>query len=369
MRHRPSKATNSAPSSVTVPDAQIARSGSRIDPPGEGGPDATGMQDAKAWLAAIVEGSDDAIVSKTLDGVITSWNRAAVRLFGFTSAEAIGQPIRILIPADRQQEEDAILAQIRRGERIDHFETVRRRKDGSLCDVSLTVSPVRGDQRTIIGVSKIARDISERKRDQERQRLLLREMNHRIKNLFAVASSLVAVSRQSASSAADLATKLQSRLAALARAHDLTLPDLSDAMDGDRATTLFALLGAILAPHSDGGDGRTIISGSDIPIHGEALTALALALNEFATNAAKYGCLSAVGGVLSIESVIDVPDLVLRWTEAHGPEIRSPAVATGFGTQLSRSAIEGSLNGSLSWDWAPSGLTISIRLPISRLSA
>jgi PAS domain S-box-containing protein len=95
------------------------------------------------WLASIVESSDDAIVSKNLDGVITSWNRGAERVFNYTTEEVIGQPITILIPQDRQDEERMILTRIRRGERIDHFETVRQRKDGSLIVVELTVSPVR----------------------------------------------------------------------------------------------------------------------------------------------------------------------------------------------------------------------------------
>ena len=116
-------------------------------------------------LAAIVSSSDDAIVSKDLDGIITSWNKGAERLFGYTPAEAIGQPVAaLLIPEDRQDEENNILARLRRGERVDHFETVRRRKDGKLVDVSLTISPVRNAQGGIIGASKVARDISERKR-------------------------------------------------------------------------------------------------------------------------------------------------------------------------------------------------------------
>jgi PAS domain S-box-containing protein len=117
-----------------------------------------------ALLAAIVESSDDAIVSKNLDGIITSWNRAAERMFGYTSAEAVGQPILLIIPRDRMSEEDFVLSQIRSGRSLDHFETIRRRKDGTLIDVSLTVSPVRGASGTIVGASKIARDISEPKR-------------------------------------------------------------------------------------------------------------------------------------------------------------------------------------------------------------
>ncbi len=119
---------------------------------------------AALHLAAIVESSDDAIVSKDLNGIITSWNRAAVRMFGYTEAEAIGRPIRMLIPADRQLEEDDVLARIRSGNGVDHFETVRVRKDGSRIHISLTVSPIRDGDGTVVGASKIARDITERRR-------------------------------------------------------------------------------------------------------------------------------------------------------------------------------------------------------------
>jgi PAS domain S-box-containing protein len=107
-------------------------------------------------LASIVESSDDAIVSKNLDGVITNWNTGAERVFGYAAKEAIGQPITIVIPQDRQDEERAILTRIRRGERIDHFETVRQRKHGSLIVVSLSVSPVKNAEGKIVGASKIA---------------------------------------------------------------------------------------------------------------------------------------------------------------------------------------------------------------------
>ena len=111
-------------------------------------------------LAAVVESSDDAIISKDLDGVITSWNAAAQRMFGYTPEEAIGRSVRMLIPADRQSEEDEVLARIRRGESVDHFETVRQRRDGSTLTISLTVSPIKNDQGRVVGASKVARDIS-----------------------------------------------------------------------------------------------------------------------------------------------------------------------------------------------------------------
>src|SRR5947208_1874393 len=115
-----------------------------------------------AQLAAIVDSSDDAIVSETLDGVITSWNRGAERLFGYTATEAVGQHISLIIPEDRKVEEEDVLARLRRGERIEHFETVRQAKDGRQVYISLTVSPVRDAKGTIIGASKVARNITER---------------------------------------------------------------------------------------------------------------------------------------------------------------------------------------------------------------
>jgi len=120
--------------------------------------------DIESRLAAIVASSDDAIVSKDLDGTILTWNRGAERIFGYTPAEAVGKSIRMIIPADRQSEEDDVLARIRLGHTVDHFETVRQRKDGTLIDVSVTISPVRTAEGEIVGASKIARDITEQRR-------------------------------------------------------------------------------------------------------------------------------------------------------------------------------------------------------------
>jgi len=121
-------------------------------------------EEARARLAAIVASSDDAIVSKSLDGIIRTWNSGAERMFGYSSDEALGRHITLIIPEDRHHEEDMVLGKVRRGETVDHFETVRRTKDGRLRDISLTVSPIRDAHGQVIGASKIARDITERKR-------------------------------------------------------------------------------------------------------------------------------------------------------------------------------------------------------------
>ena len=131
-------------------------------------------------LAAIVDSSDDVIVSKTLDGIITSWNFSAERLFGWTATEAIGRHITLIIPQDRYTEEDEVLARIRRGEKVDHFETVRLAKDGRLIDMSITVSPIKDSRGHIVGASKVGRDITERRRlEEERKRLLAHEQEAR----------------------------------------------------------------------------------------------------------------------------------------------------------------------------------------------
>ena len=130
-------------------------------------------------LAAIVDSSDDAIVSKNLDGIVTSWNKSAERIFGYSAQEAIGQHISLIIPHDRRNEEVDILSRLRRGERIDHFDTVRQRKDGGRLDISVTISPVRDASGQIVGASKVARDVSERRRV-ERQ---LRESEERFRSI------------------------------------------------------------------------------------------------------------------------------------------------------------------------------------------
>lgn len=203
--------------------------------------------DAAAFLAAIVESSDDAIVSKSLDGIITTWNLSAERLFGYTAAEAVGRPITILIPEDRSDEEPAIIARMKAGERVEHFETVRRRKDGTLIDISLTISPIRQSDGKIIGASKIARDISERKRITEHQNMLLREMHHRVKNLFAITGSIITLAARTAHTPEELAEGMKNRLISLSHAHQMTLPPFSGlAQSTDQTTTFFTLLTHLL---------------------------------------------------------------------------------------------------------------------------
>jgi PAS domain S-box-containing protein len=137
-------------------------------------------EEMRERLAAIVDSSDDAIVSKTLDGTISAWNRGAEKVFGYSAAEIVGKPMLVLLPPERIDEESGILAHIRSGERVDHFETVRVRKDGTRIDVSVTISPIRDRNGAIVGVSKVARDITRRKTDELEIRNLNEELEERI---------------------------------------------------------------------------------------------------------------------------------------------------------------------------------------------
>jgi PAS domain S-box-containing protein len=207
-----------------------------------------------ARLAAIVESSDDAIVSKTLDGIVQSWNQAAERLFGYSAAEIIGRSITLIIPEDRQSEEKDILARVVRGERLDHFETQRRRKDGTLVDISLTVSPVKDAGGRIIAASKIARDVSERKRDREEMARLfilarveveerkkaedrVRELNQELESrVQARTADLEAFSYT-------IAHDLRAPLRAIHRFSDVLLEDYAERLDEEGRDYLTRLAG------------------------------------------------------------------------------------------------------------------------------
>jgi PAS domain S-box-containing protein len=323
-------------------------------------------------LAAIVESSGDAILTKDLNGVITSWNRGAQRLFGYTAEETIGKPVTMLFPKDRYNEEPEILDRIRRGEPVEHYDTVRRRKDGTLVDISLTISPLRDPEGKIIGASKIARDITESKRAEEQQRLLLREMDHRIKNLFALAGGVVALSARSAMTKEELSSAVSGRLAALAKAHALTLRPFSATDQSTKnSTTLHALIETILSPHdglTDDGRPRLTVSGPDLPIAGSSVTSFALLLHEFATNAAKYGALSTPHGAIAIDCSEDDGRFALTWAEQGGPPVERQTDGDGFGALLIRATIKDRLSGEISRDWKPDGLTIRLSVAKDRVT-
>lgn len=308
-------------------------------------------------LAAIVDSSEDPIISKTLDGTITSWNQAAERLFGYTAAEIVGRNVMLLFPPDRVEEEARILARIGAGERVESFETVRLHKDGSGIDVSLTVSPLKDRQGNVIGASKIARDVTERRRAADRQALLLREMDHRVKNLFALAASLVQLSARSAETAEELAKSVVDRLTTLSRAHSLTMTDGSSTAGCDHA--VHSLVHVILAPFGASDESERItIRGVDADLPDDLITPFALLLYELATNAVKHGGLSTTAGRVVIDTHVGPEGLKLSWKEFGGPASGAPVSADGFGSKLM--AATARQLGAATHYWEIDGLRVEI---------
>jgi PAS domain S-box-containing protein len=307
------------------------------------------------YLGAIVESSDDAIVSKNLDGIITSWNRGAERVFGYTAEEAIGRPITIVIPADRQSEEREILTRIGRGERIEHFETVRQRKHGDLIIVSLTVSPVKDADDKIVGASKIARDITEQKRAQDQIATLAREAEHRSMNLLANVQAAVNLSRSDTSEG--LKQAIEGRLRALANVHSLFV---ETRWIGAELSTIAR---QELAPYSAKDDSRVRIDGPSVLLEPNAAQAIAVALHELATNAAKYGSLSGHKGQVDLKWLHKPGrQILVRWTEIGGPPLQPPT-RRGFGSRVIE-RMTGQLNGKADFDWRPEGLVCEIILRV-----
>lgn len=310
----------------------------------------------QAHLSAIVESSDDAILSKNLDGIIQSWNKGAERIFGYTAAETIGQPVLMLIPPDRHDEEPRIIARIRSGERVDHFETVRRRKDGSLIDISLTISPVKDASGRIIGASKVARDISDRRRmEQERRKaeetkdLLLHEIKHRVKNTLGTVQAIASQTFRNAPR--EERDAFGARLRAMSEAHDLlTSQDWGHVAVGEIVTRAIAPFNA----------GRFTVRGDAASLTSAKALLLAMTIHELGTNAVKYGALSDTEGRVAVRWQDGDGHLVFHWEESGGPKIAVPS-HRGFGTNLIQRAMAGDQGGAR-FDYAEDGLKIRLEI-------
>lgn len=313
------------------------------------------LMQASQRLAAIVHSSDDAIIGKDLNGIITSWNNGAQRMYGYAPEEIIGKSVTVLMPPEREDEELGILERIRNGQHVDHYETVRRRKDGSLLNISLTVSPIRDQRGAIVGASKIARDITERIRMEQQRELLMAELSHRVKNTMA---TVLAISRLSfpREKESDPVRAFQARILALAATHNRL------AESSWEGVSLRGVIEDDLAPYLDSARGNISIAGPDVQLASRCALSLGMALHELGTNAAKYGALSAPTGNLAIEWHLDGSNLVLRWTESGGPAVTPPSRA-GFGRLLIEQSLQAELGSKVELAFRPEGLQCIISLP------
>jgi PAS domain S-box-containing protein len=303
-------------------------------------------------LWSIVENSDDAIVTENLDGIISSWNKSAERLFGYTAEEVIGKPITMLIPPERYDEESSILGRIRRGEHVHQYETVRQRKDSSLVDISLTVSPVTNAQGEIVGAAKIVRDVTERKRNDEQIAVLAREAEHRAKNILATVQATVNLSHSD--TVEGLKRAIEGRIQALANVHSLFIKSRWDGAE------LSSVVAQELAPYLEGGEARAQIDGPHVWLLTKTAQTVAVTLHELATNAAKYGCLSVPEGCLCVKWLrASDGQLTLHWTESDGPPTKKPT-REGFGMSAIQRMVQD--EGEIHLDWRVEGLACEIVL-------
>jgi len=316
-------------------------------------------EEGSRWLASIVESSDDAIISKNLDSIITSWNKGAERIYGYSGEEIIGKHITILIPLERCDEEPAILEHVRRGERVEHHETVRQHKDGSRIDISLTVSPIKNAKGKIVGASQISRDITERKRAEAQIAILAREAEHRAKNLLATVQATVRLSQSD--TAAGLKLAIEGRIQALASVQALF------AQSRWIGAELTSLVAQELAPYRRDGEARVRIDGPNVLLEPSTAQMVAVILHELATNAAKYGALSVSEGHVQVEWSRAVDGrLVLLWTELGGPPVKTPT-RQGFGTRV-MGWITSQHKSEMHLDWRAEGLACEIALNVTKES-
>jgi PAS domain S-box-containing protein len=331
------------------------------------------LRSSEERFARIFEQTGVGVIQCELDGRFLLVNRRFCEIVGRTADELLTLRVPdVTHPDDR--EADVGLRQRLVADGVPFMVEKRYvRPDGSEVWVSVTVSLTRsadGTRQQLIGV---AQDITERKVAQEQQGLLVRELNHRIKNLFAITGGMISLSARSATTPREYANNIRGRLNALAAAHDLILPSFSGVAGTlGHPTNLETLLRRILSPYigapSGASDKRLVLSGPSVLLSARAVTTFALVLHELATNAAKYGALSVEEGILRITWECVGNELILTWEERGGPALNGPPKAEGFGTVISNHSVREQFGGTLSHSWDLQGLSVKLTVPVERLS-
>ena len=318
-------------------------------------------EEARSRLAAIVDSSQDAVIGHDTDAVVTSWNEGASRLFGVSAAEAVGQPMPGLVRRALPWDWTAMLDSLQQGEQLPAFECAGTGGHGQTIEVAVTISPVREVDGRVAGVSLVARDIGARKAAEQKTALLLGELDHRVKNILAIVSSVITQTLRTTANPEAFAVEVNGRIQAIAKAHSLLT------QSGHGEISLRAILDTELAPY-DRGEGNVAVEGLDIALTPKAGLALAMAMHELVSNAVKYGALSTGSGRLAVRWEIsrttDAATLMLVWTEAGGPVVSVPT-RRGFGTTLIERALAHELDAEVSREFATSGLRCTIAIPFT----
>jgi two-component sensor histidine kinase len=270
-------------------------------------------------------------------------------------------------PEDAERIANAVNRTITTGERfVQEYRLLR--KDRSIRWVEACGECLSGDDGRPSRFVGVVVDITSQKNAQERQRLLAREADHRVKNIFANFHSMISLSARSARTPKEMADALRGRLDALLRAKDLVRPGIMGTEHESKHTTMDALVRTVLQPYEDGSPARIILSGPNVPVGAKAVTGLALALHETATNAVKYGALSRPSGSIRVTWGSSGDDLHLEWDETGGPLIDGAPLARGFGSILTERSVTGELAGKIEYDWRRNGLRLKVSVPLERLA-
>jgi len=315
-------------------------------------------------LAAIVNASSDGIISAGLDGVVRTWNSGATRMFGYAESEAVGSTVdELIVPENRQAERIEKYEIVRSGKQIVLPDTERRRKDGSLVPVEINASPIIDGEGRINAVSLIFRDISERKRAEEKRLLLMREVTHRAKNMLAVAQ-VVAQQTARDGDPATFVTRLSERLHGLAACQDLLVENHWQGIE------LSALVLAQLNHFRDLVGSRILFEGPSIVLSPNAAQGIGMALHELSTNAVKYGALSNSEGRVKINwHTVAAPEqlFTIQWIEESGPEISAPS-RQGFGNKVIKRMAESSVDGQVTIEYPKSGIQWRLTTPLPNIT-
>lgn len=316
-------------------------------------------QEIEKHLASIIGSSNDAILGIDLDMTITSWNAAAQRLYGYYEDEAVGHSVLMLVPDDRKEEKPSILRQIKAGRIVEPYETKRLRKDGTLVDVLLSVSPILDPLGHVIGASKVTHDISTRKEAERLQAILVGELHHRVKNVLATVTAIARQTMGRDTANREDVEAFTNRLSSLSRAQDLLL-------HGDwQYADLKSVVMQAMAPYAVE---TFTVSGPAVPLPPKAVVSLSLALHELATNAAKYGALSVSTGHITVSWDYERSSshLRLQWREEGGPEVVTPT-RKGFGSTLVERLLTAELKGYAQISYEESGVICVVEADLSQI--
>jgi two-component system CheB/CheR fusion protein len=319
-------------------------------------------EEERALLAAIARSSRDAIIVSEPSGKVLAWNEGAEQMYGHSAAQMIGHPMTAIVPPDGAAAWKQHVRRAQQGEAAPAFEVVRLKRDGGRIHVSVNLEPVRDAAGKVAALSSIERDISDIKRDQERQALLLAELDHRVKNTLALVNSIAAHTLDGGRSPQEFAAAVQGRLKALGDAHRLLSRSHWDGAD------LESILREQLVPFRSRRLRNVTLAGPEVRLDSSAALTLSMVVHELATNAAKYGALSAPEGVLDVAWRLEntgTPRVSLEWRESGGPAVRAPE-RRGFGSTLIERAVSYELGGSSRLEYAAKGARCRIEFPLQR---